>query len=204
MNNELKGSGQGMLALSIAGQGLSDHHYRLHSVGLVCVLSYSLSQSSEETREFGTDFPRGRDSPNIQYQHSCNPSLCFHLRDKAEKGREAVMMAVVVIMPRSFLAIKLRGDSVWEWKWLSQQKIFHFSFHFSFGRCYRLNSCHREEEPLKTPLVKMTKPSQSNLTQLWSFNLAILSMMMRPSAAAIMSEFNFHSVSQQSSTVHAE
>lgn len=32
-----------------------------------CVPSYSLSQSSGETRKFGTDFPRGQDSPNIRY-----------------------------------------------------------------------------------------------------------------------------------------
>lgn len=39
----------------------------------------------------------------------------------------------------------------------------------------------------------MTKPSQSNSTQLWTFNLAILSNMMRPLAAAVMSKLNFPS-----------
>lgn len=35
---------------------------------------------------------------------------------------ESVLMAAVLIMLQSSLAIKLKGDHVWEWKWLSQQK----------------------------------------------------------------------------------
>lgn len=47
----------------------------------------------------------------------------FHWRDKKRGGEgDAVVMAVVLITPHSSLAIKLKGDSVWEWKWLSQQK----------------------------------------------------------------------------------
>lgn len=63
-----------------------------------CVLSYSLSQSSEETREFGTSFPRGQDSPNIQCQHSSKPSLYFHWRDRTrcrhgQRGDTGLMTA---------------------------------------------------------------------------------------------------------------
>lgn len=130
MNNEHTGSGQGTLSPSTA---------KVSTIIItVCtqsgrVLSYSLSQSSEETREFGTDFPPGQDSPNIQYQHSSKPSLYFHWRDKTRGGRrDAVIMAVVLIMLRSYLAIKLRGDSVWEWKWLSPQKKNLSSFQLSF------------------------------------------------------------------------
>lgn len=81
MSNERKGSGQGTLSHSLAKVSAIIITVCTQSG---CVLSYSLSQSSEETREFGTDFPRGQDSPNIQYQHSSNPSLYFHWRDKTQ------------------------------------------------------------------------------------------------------------------------
>lgn len=50
------------------------------------VLSYSLSQSSEETREFGTVCPRGQDSSNIQYQHSSNPLIIFSLERQDKRA----------------------------------------------------------------------------------------------------------------------
>lgn len=120
MNNEWGGSGQGTLSQSLA---------KVWAIIITvctqsgCVLSYSLSQSSEETREFGTDFPRGQDNPNIQYLHACNPSLYFHWRDKTRcrHGNRGVtvLITVVLITLRSSMAIKLKGDHVWEWKWLS-------------------------------------------------------------------------------------
>ena len=54
-------------------------------------------------------------------------------RHRHEEGRDALIMAVVLITPRSPLAIKLSGDSVWECEWLSQQKKYDlFSFQLSF------------------------------------------------------------------------
>lgn len=86
MNNEHKGPGQGTLSQSLAKVSAIIITVCTQSG---CVLSYSLSQSSEETGEFGTDFPRGQDSPNIQYQHSFNRSLYFLWRDetKAWEGK---------------------------------------------------------------------------------------------------------------------
>lgn len=81
MNNERKGPGQSTLSGSLAKVSAIIITVCTQSG---CVLSYSLSQSSEETREFGTDFPGGQDSPNIQYQHSSNPSLYFHWRDETQ------------------------------------------------------------------------------------------------------------------------
>lgn len=79
MNNECSGSGQGTLSQSLAKVSVIIIIVCTQSG---CVLSYSLSQSSEETREFGTDFPRGQDNPNIQYLHACNHSLYFHWWEK--------------------------------------------------------------------------------------------------------------------------
>lgn len=79
MNNEYRGSGQGTLSQSLA---------KVSAIIItVCtqsgyVLSYSLSQSSEETREFGTICPRGQDSPNIQYQHSSKALIIFLLEEQ--------------------------------------------------------------------------------------------------------------------------
>lgn len=112
MSNESEVSGQGTLSQSPAKVSAIIITVCTQSG---CVLSYSLSQSSEETREFGTDFPRGQDSPNIQYQHSSNPSLYFHWRDKTRHRHgnrgDAPIMAVALIMLVSSL-----GDHVWEWK----------------------------------------------------------------------------------------
>lgn len=76
MNNERKGSGQGMLSQSLAKVSAIIITVCTHPG---CVLSYSLSQSSEETREFGTDVSRRRDSPNIQCKHSSKPLIIFSL-----------------------------------------------------------------------------------------------------------------------------
>lgn len=115
MSNESEVSGQGTLSQSPAKVSAIIITVCTQSG---CVLSYSLSQSSEETREFGTDFPRGQDSPNIQYQHSSNPSLCFHWRDETRHRNrgDAPVMALITL-------VSSLGDHVWEWKWLSQQKI---------------------------------------------------------------------------------
>lgn len=120
MSNERKSSGQGTLSQSPAKVSAIIITVCTQSD---CVLSYSLSQSSEETREFGTDSPRGQDSPNIQYQHSSKPSLYFHWRDKTRHRHGNRADAAALIMLVSSLTRELQGDHVWEWKWLSQQKI---------------------------------------------------------------------------------
>lgn len=61
-----------------------------------CVLSYSLSQSSRGTREFGRNSPRGQDRPNIQDPHLSSLLSCFYWRDY--KGRDTQVMLVVFIM----------------------------------------------------------------------------------------------------------
>lgn len=78
------------------------------------VLSYRLSQFSEETREFGTNFPWGQDSPNIQYQHSSNPSLYFHCRDKTRQrhGKRGDTIITPLIRLVSSLTIKHEDDCV--------------------------------------------------------------------------------------------
>lgn len=87
MSNERGGCGQGTLSQSPAKVSAIIITVCTQSG---CVLSYSLSQSSEETGEFGTDFPRGQDSPNIQYQHSSNPLIMFSLegQDKTQARKE--------------------------------------------------------------------------------------------------------------------
>lgn len=105
-------------------------------------------------------------------------------------------MTVVLITARSSLAVKLRGDRVWEWKWLSQQNIgpLFISAFISLLAVPTGQTAATERRNLsEIALVKMTKPSQSNSAQLWAFNLAILSMMMRPSAATVTSKLNFPS-----------
>lgn len=105
-----------------------------------CVLSYSLSQSSEETREFGTDSARGQDNLNIQHLHVWYPLVIFSLEGQDEmqaQKQKTDLLIVVLITLRSSLLIKVKGDRVWEGKWLSHQQAksisFHSSFHFTFG-----------------------------------------------------------------------
>lgn len=54
-------------------------------------------------------------------------------RQGGGEGGDAVIIAVVLLKQRSSLAIKLKGDSMWEWRRLSENMMyFHFSFRFSF------------------------------------------------------------------------
>lgn len=110
MNNEHRDCGQGTLSQSLAKVSAIIITVCTQSG---CVLSYSLSQSSEETREFGTVFSRGQDSPNIQYQHSFKPSLYFHWRDKTSyrhgrRGNPGIMAVVLDYVAVASLVITLR------------------------------------------------------------------------------------------------
>lgn len=98
-------------ALWISGQGL-------HSVRLCVELQPFAILWGNQGIWHQLSSRTGRDSPNIQYQHSSNPSLYFHWRDKTAK-----IMTVVLFMLRSSPAIKLGVDIVWEWRGLSRQKI---------------------------------------------------------------------------------
>lgn len=156
----------------------------------VCVLSYSLSQSSEETREFGQTFLQDR---TVQVYIISIPSAphYFHWRDKKRGGEgDAIVMAVVLITPHSSLAIKLKGDSVWEWKWLSQQKR---SSPFISAFISRLGlkaaaACGNLSKYLLWSWINLPKAIQCNYEHL---NIATLSVTMRPWAAAVMSSLTF-------------
>lgn len=113
MNNERKRSGQGTLSQSLAKVSAIIITVCTQSG---CVLSYSLSQSSEETREFGTIFFEDRTVQIYSINIPLTPHYTFigGTRHRNGKGRDAVVMAVVLIMLPPPLAIKLKGDCVWE------------------------------------------------------------------------------------------
>lgn len=75
-------------------------------------------------------------------------------------------MAAALIALVSSLTVKLKGDRVWEWKRLSQQKIgsLFISASLFLGCSYGLNSCHRQKEPFKNSSCEedLTFPEQFN------------------------------------------
>lgn len=119
MNNERKGSGQGTLSPSQAKVSAIIITVCTQSG---CVLSYSLSQSSEETREFGTTFLEDRTVQIYSINIPLTPHYIFiGATSRCDNGCCSAVLEVEVIITTENLI------------------SFHFSFHFLF----RLNSCHR-------------------------------------------------------------
>lgn len=100
MNNERKRSGQGTLCRSLAKVSAIIITVCTQSG---CVLSYSLSQSSEETRVFGTTFLEDRTVQIYSINIPLSPHYIFikGTRHRHNEGRDAAIMAVLLF---------------WDWK----------------------------------------------------------------------------------------
>lgn len=112
-------------------------------------------------------------------------------RHMLEEGTDAVIMAVVLIVLWSSLANKLKGDGMWGVE-VTQQKIWSLFILQAEKLSFLVwaQQLPQTEGTFEIPLVKMTKLSHSNSTQLWTFNLATLSAMKRSSAVEVMRDLN--------------
>lgn len=118
VNNERKGSGQGMLSQSLA---------KVSAIIItVCTQSGCVELQPFAILWGNQGIWHRLSSRTGQSKYTVStflqPLIIFSLdgQDTGMRREETVIMAVALW---SSPAIKLRGDGVWEWKWLSQQKI---------------------------------------------------------------------------------
>lgn len=124
---------------SNSGQGLSDHHYRLHSVRLrVDLQSFTILCGNQ--RKLALTFSRGKNSPNINILP--NFKLYFHWHRRK----------IAVVLATSFKSLVV---ALTMWSRVRVEVIittetrisFHFSFHFSlFWHFYETDGCWRQKE----------------------------------------------------------